>query len=94
MDLCNYTIWVSRDGRAMKIKDMDSNHFHNLVVYIFTESKLNDYLKNYLPVMESELKFRQLDLAQILQEGARPYTNHKGLEVLWDELTNEDLPIN
>ena len=89
------SIWITRDGRKIPIKEMEESHFHNLVYYIITEISLgNNFLKRYLPVISSQCFKRKISVQSIMDSGPKSYKNSQGLEVLWDEETNRDLPIN
>lgn len=49
--------WVTKDGKKLKIKDMETSHIHNCIRLI---NKTGDEaLFEYLPVFEKELERRR-----------------------------------
>lgn len=51
-------IWVCRDGRAMKVSDMETRHIRNCIAMILRSKK--GWRRHYLPRLHLELEIRQL----------------------------------
>lgn len=85
--------WKTRNGRWLDIRTMELDHFHNLVVYLHVESARHNpkLFQLYWPVIQEELIERNLSLQAIISEGVRAYVDSKGIERIWDELTNTEL---
>lgn len=51
-------IWTTRDGRELKIKEMETTHIINTIKMIVRNSDMSDLGKRYVEIFMNELKKR------------------------------------
>lgn len=51
--------WLTKDGKLLKIKDMETSHIANTISFIKKEGFLDDLGQNYITLFEKELKIRE-----------------------------------
>lgn len=51
-------IWTTRDGRELKIKEMETTHIINTIKMIVRNSDMSDLGKRYVEIFMNELKER------------------------------------
>ena len=49
-------IWVTKDGKELKISEMETSHIKNCIRFI--QKKDDDFFLEYIPVFRSELERR------------------------------------
>ena len=59
----NNKIWVTKDGKELKIKDMETSHIHNCMKMINKKSKEWGYAEKYKELFMEELTRRTFEKA-------------------------------